>query len=102
MLPEAQDRPASRLESCVGFAITFDVAVEFRLPELAICARLRSVLRASMPEAAVNEHGYPLAREDNVRADWAQVGIDSIVLPETRPGAMQLRSQAQLRFGVRP
>ena len=69
-LPESQNAPAQVLPQPRISPITFGIRQEFCGPALGIWAgdRGAAVLRASMPEASIDEDSYPLTREREISA----------------------------------
>lgn len=57
VLPDPHARPALRGESPVGVAVAAAVRLDLFAPPRRVRARLTRVLRAPVPEAAVDEHG---------------------------------------------
>lgn len=74
VLPEAQDEPALAHEVRVGLAIPLDIASQLSPPPGCVADRLGRVVRASMPEAPVDEDGDARAREEDVGATAREAG----------------------------
>lgn len=99
MLPDPDHGPSGCAELSLVETITFDVSSDLRAPISGIGSWTRSVLRTSVPEAAIDEDSNLLATEDDVgpavqALQWSS--IDSI--PEATP--MQLRPEGKLRASV--
>ena len=69
---------------CLGISLL--VAGQFLAPVWSVCLGRVAVFGASMPEASVDEYGYTLDCEEEVRAPWQ--GRD-VHLPATSPEADQ-------------
>jgi len=68
MLPGAHGQPPSGLELLVSVGVAPPVARDLLRPVPRVLAHLPATMfRAPMPEAAVDEHGDPLCREDEIR-----------------------------------
>ena len=100
VLPRPDDDPASRLKRVIVGAVAVDVALQLGRPPANVALRWAEMLRAAMPEAAVDEDGDPCAGEDNIgtASDAAKRGE---MLPEAQPAPMQLRTQRPLHRAVR-
>ena len=59
VFPDAHHDPSARLEPLVCVAISRDVRINLFAPPGPVVLRRRSVIRAAMPEAAVDEYGDP-------------------------------------------
>jgi len=70
VLPQPDDGPACGAEGAFDIVVALSVAAEFGEPVCAVAARLAAVLRATMPEAAVNEDGEALAPKDEIGMAW--------------------------------
>jgi hypothetical protein len=57
MFPDPKDIPADTRKLGVRLAVPLDVSVEFRPPPVSIIVWRESVVRAAVPEAAVDHHG---------------------------------------------
>jgi hypothetical protein len=66
MLPNPHDFPTGGFERLVIPSIPGYVAFKLGGPIVGVCPRGHPVDRAAMPEAAVDEHGDALGREDDV------------------------------------
>src|SRR5688572_5751010 len=68
VLPHADDLPASASQHVVNLAIPISVPAQLRHPVVTVGLRDHLVLRAVVPEAAVDEDGDSGAGEDDVGA----------------------------------
>ena len=68
VLPYANGLPPCGAQSAVGVLVTLGICSELSFPPISVCFGSRSMLRARVPEAAVDEDGHPLARERDVCA----------------------------------
>jgi hypothetical protein len=66
VLPYAEHAPTRRLELRRGISVTQLIRGNLLRPVRRVLARLRSMLGATVPVAAINEDRDPLAREDNI------------------------------------
>ena len=66
VLPQPDDGPACGAEGAFDGGVALAVAAKFGEPVCAVAARLAAMLRATMPEAAVNEDGEALAPKDEI------------------------------------
>lgn len=98
--PDSQHMPARRISDCAGPVVSLVVTFHLRLPECRIrstAGRTTSVLRATAPEAPVNEDGKTPARHHNVRrATLAETTLH----PVTGTGRVKRTTQLQLRLRV--
>lgn len=99
MLPETQDLPARLEEQGVGVGVAFSVALDLWAPVATVGSCSGSVLWASVPVAAVDEHGDLGACEDEVcsaveAGEWT--GIDAVSESEGVDGS----SYGHLGLGV--
>src|SRR5690349_8541563 len=67
MFPYPHGQPTLLGEALIGVAVPGPVALDLGSPELFVAFWPRSVFRASVPEAAVYEHGHLDRAEDHVR-----------------------------------
>lgn len=98
MLPDTQHLPALRLKPLSVLGIPFGIASELLCPEVPVVLRYRRMLRAPMPETAINEHGQLRADKDHVGAR----PTDPILQPVTQAKRPDFSPQAQLRSRVTP
>jgi hypothetical protein len=68
MLPDPYHSPSDRVQLAVGVTIAKDVGFELPLPPVSVRLRHGSMLRASVPEASIDEYRKLLARKKDVRA----------------------------------
>lgn len=66
VLPSAKNRPSSAFEGLISVMIALPILTDLRSPVLLVGPGHRVVLRASVPEAAVDEDRDFLPREDQV------------------------------------
>ena len=98
VFPHSDDRPTRLGERCVGRPISSHVRLELLRPPLLVRLREGCVLRATMPETAVDEHRDPLAREGDIGPRSTQ-SRDTQVDPVAETAAVELPAQSHL--GVR-
>lgn len=99
MRPAAHYHPTCLGEKPIEFAVPGDILLDLGNPVLGVSARPPVVLRALMPEAAVDKDSKFETRKDDVRRPahfWQRPTAD--VEPE--PSAVQDRSEPQFRLGV--
>jgi hypothetical protein len=77
VLPNAKDPPACCVKVGVHRGVTGTVAFDFLPPELGSRCRWLVVLRATVPEAAINEDCNSAAREDEV-GSACKLGVEDI------------------------
>jgi hypothetical protein len=99
MLPDAEYGPAGFTQHRVNLSVTTNVSINFGNPIIDIAAWLPIVLRAPVPEAAVDEHRDLCANEHHISrtantGDWAPRN------PITKAAPVQHRSESQLRLRV--
>ena len=68
VLPDPHDRPSGVGQRVVVAPVASDIPIELCLPVVAVGARSRAVLWASVPEAAIDEHGHARPREHDIGA----------------------------------
>ena len=68
VFPDPDDGPSSCGQCLVGVAVALDVGGEFGDPPFAVVRGDGGVVGARVPEAAVDVHGHPKPREDEVGA----------------------------------
>ncbi len=100
VLPEPDDIPTCGPKGRVDGAVTLNVASELRLPVVEVDLRLPSVLRASVPEAAIDEHCDSLSLEGDVGANPSAPGFDREVHPEPEPPSVQFAAERELGLGI--
>jgi hypothetical protein len=99
MLPDPHHRPALSFKGTCRFVVALPVALQLRLPVPGVGLRLDSVLRATVPEAAIDEHSHPGANEDDIGSS-AQRRHGPPVDQVAQPSGMQLPANSQLRSSV--
>lgn len=57
VLPKTNDRPASHLKRLANEFVTLGVPFQFGTPVAVVSCRDLSMVRASVPKAAIDEHG---------------------------------------------
>ena len=102
MFPNSHDCPPRLFQCHVIGPVSQGVPSKLLEPIRAIRLWDASVFRASVPEAAVNEDGQSLLREDYVRPAPSGSGRHLDVLPESVAKPMEPRSQRLFRACVRP
>ena len=66
MFPDTDRQPAEFDQRFVVAAVSGDIAVQFRFPPCPVGFRQYPVVRATVPETAVEEHGNTRPCEHNV------------------------------------
>src|SRR5829696_3259520 len=102
VLPGAEHLPAVTCERAVDSTVSGDVASELRLPVRGVRTWRVAVVRAAVPEAAVDEDGEARAREDHVGSNDSGRSRDWVIDPEAQPTSVELRPQSQFRSCVTP
>ncbi len=92
VLPDVQRLPTDFTKADVVASITGDVGSELRCPPFAIRLRTHAVLRAGVPETAVNEHCKSKPRHHEI----GPPGEVSSVEPEPHPACVQSSAQFHL------
>ena len=99
VLPEAQCQPPCFFQCGIDFSIALYISGDFGRPVRLVRLRLLIVLRASVPEAAVDEHRHlSRAKHDVSSAPDAREG--ALVNPVAQTGTVQQGTQSKLRLGV--
>jgi hypothetical protein len=99
VLPDSDHGPFGGAELGVVTSIPLDVSGDLRAPVGRIGPGTGAVLRAPMPEAAIDEDGHFLAPEDNVRSAAEAVQrlrVDAIA----KAPPVKLRPKRKLRSGI--
>lgn len=100
VLPDPDDAPSCGSERVIDGAITLNIPCELGLPVLHVHRGSPTVLRTSMPEATIDEHGHPPSRKDYVRADAAIDRLDGVVNAEAKAPPVQFAAERKLGLGV--
>jgi hypothetical protein len=100
VLPDPQDCPARGDESSVICAIALDVSLQLLPPILAVGHRLKSMHRAAMPEAAVDEDRDASPTEHQVGPDTPAVEVEPAILSIAKTSRMYRGAQQALRSRV--
>lgn len=99
MLPETRYSPAGFAETCSGFDISRNCSRQLRSPVPLVRLDFVPVLRARVPEAAIDEHRDPMPREHNVgRAPIG--GNRPYCHPVPKARGMQTPPHGEFRAGV--
>jgi hypothetical protein len=99
VLPDPYDLPSGSFQLGVVQSVPLDVSTDLGAPIVGIGPRARSVVRASVPEAAINKDGQLLTTEDDVRS--AAQGCDRPrVDPISESATMKLGADSQLGTSV--
>jgi hypothetical protein len=64
--PNADDSPTRSLEASIGVRVSRAVRFDLFAPKLRVALRPRGVFRTTVPEAAIDEDGYPGAGKNDV------------------------------------
>jgi hypothetical protein len=102
VLPRSDNFPARGAERALDSTVPGEVSLELRDPVVRVAARNVAVLRAAVPEAAVNEHGDAPAAEDDVRPHLKTVESEWIVDTEAQPPGVKRPTDGPLGLGVAP
>jgi len=94
MLPDPDHPPAHQSEFSTHPAVAGDVVVDFIVPVLSIGRRSSAVLRAAVPETAINENG-------DSRLDKDDVGLSREFLAEAVSQAPLVQGASQGEFARR-
>lgn len=101
MFPQTKDTPSGFDQGVVGSSITFNVPTELRGPVPFVCSRMPTVLRANVPEAAIDEDRQLSRCENDV---WPYSGVSIKVEPHVLavpvPERMQRFAKCYFGFGV--
>src|SRR5690348_6158761 len=95
VLPDSQDGPPGCGQRAFVFEIAPTSGLQLAGPPLGIGLRKTGVLGASVPEAAVDEHGHTQARKKNVGLA-AEPGHRSTMLEEAEAGTVKGGPQRDL------
>src|SRR6202050_857045 len=103
VLPEPDHGPAGQDQRRVVDPVTLEFLGQFRAPVPFVPPRLAAVLRASVPEASVDEYRDLARGERDVRPDApAGVQVQPVVLAVAITEPVQGTAQRQFGLGVRP
>ncbi len=98
VFPHPNHRPSRRCQSLISVTVTLDCATQLVAPPLSVASRDASVLWAAVPEAAIDEDGYPWPDKRDV--DLAPAAFDRAVYSKPKACLMQCRPQSQLGRSV--
>ena len=102
VLPDPDHQPPGNTQPLVCVAVAGDVACELGGPPVLVRLRVCRMYRASMPEAAVDEHCDSRAGEGNVGAPPTQsIDVEPVVDTEPPTAAVEFPAQSPLRRGAR-
>ncbi len=99
MLPDSDHSPPRVAQLSVVESIPLHVSGDLGAPVGGVGLGARSMLWASVPEAAIHKNGYLLAPEDDVRSaaqPLQRFRVDAIA----QPAPMKLRAKGELGAGV--
>jgi len=99
VLPGAQDSPSRLDKPTISVAIPGAIGLDLRPPPVRVCLGPGDVIRASVPEAAVDVDGDSPSREDDVCAA-PEARNRSAVDTEAKPAPVKLGPHRELRGGV--
>src|SRR4051794_13117893 len=99
MLPNANHSPTGFAQSGVRVSIAADVAIELRPPPVGVPRGRRAVLRARVPEAAVEVDGNPSPRKHQVSAP-PKTNDRRAIDPVPKSQGMHRSTERKLRLGV--
>lgn len=100
VFPKPDHLPASRLKRRVDALVAFHVPAKLGRPVPLVRRGLPAMLRADMPEAAVNEDSNLLRGEDDVGPDLDLTQVQPKVLAVAQSKAVQRATQGDLGFGI--
>lgn len=102
MLPEPQDRPSSCEKSFVVLTVALAVTRELRRPVAFVRDhRSATMLRTSVPEAAIDEHRHSLPSEGYIGPDRASVAhAQRKIHPVAKARGMETPPHRELRVRV--
>ena len=92
VLPDVQRLPTDFTKADVVASIPGDVGSELRCPPFPIRLRTHAVLRAGVPETAVNEHCQSKPRHNEIRPPGEVLTVE----PEPYPTCVQSSAQFHL------
>lgn len=88
MLPDSDHLPSEFAQLAVCALISPSVRLDLVDPELPVCVRADSVLRAAVPETAIDEDRNFLAGENDIRGTGQILPVN----PKTQPTQMKGRT----------
>jgi len=101
VFPDADDFPACGRQRGIGDTVTLNVPAQLRIPVPDVDGRLAAMLRAAVPEAAVDEHSDPASGERDIGPDPIPARkVQAIVLAVAVAPAVQSTAQRKLGLGV--
>lgn len=101
MLPETQYDPAASFEQRRSLQVACLVSTDLRASVIQVGGRHGEVLRASVPAAAVDEHGDSRSSEEQIRRP-AEVRPRASAHSIAQPSPVHEPAHGQLGFGVAP
>lgn len=94
-LPNDEAPPALLIKLQRNLQVPFSVTPDLRLPEQAACTgKAKEAAVMSVPEAAVNEYGCTVARQDEIRPARYVLSV------ETKPESESMKSTADQALGT--
>jgi hypothetical protein len=99
VFPDPQGDPSRLKQFLIGVAVPGLVALDLPVPPLRIRSRWREVLGTTVPEATVDIHGEPGAREGDVNPSPA-IARDVHLHPVAETTRMQFVAKRQLGSSV--
>jgi len=99
VLPEPEDQPVGLGEDPVRVLVPSDIGLELVFPLSSVHTGAGRMIGASVPEAAVDEHGDPFPRKEKVGSASTEHGegvVDSVPKAES----MNMTSDSHLTGGV--
>lgn len=106
MLPKPKNTPSALFQALGHLGIAGLISRNFGVPELLPRLRPAKVLRAAVPEAAIDENGDLLRPEDEIRAHgfpdgrFAGARVANRDLPAPSGDALRTKHGAQPQLGV--
>lgn len=101
MLPDTNHSPSIGLKGCRMATVASTVLSDLRLPIGAIGRRKGAVLRAAVPEAAIDEHSDLPTWEDEIGSDLsAGEGLNSEIDAVPQTGGMSGAANGALGSGI--
>lgn len=100
VFPCADYLPSGPRECSVVALVARSVAGDLRASVVTVCPRLRAVLWAAMPVAAINEDRDSFPHEDNVRSNGVASEPDAPIEPVAQTSLVKLYADRELRSRV--